>query len=97
MTRWLGCSTLPTGARVVVPFSTSCGLGTPPAEVHPDENAPRQENPGDCGGVHVRRLAQITLTNVSQIARRCAKHSRDDDEQLYPRRRACSASSSATC
>ena len=55
---------------MVVPDTTSCGLGTPPAKVRPNEDAPDQGKPRDCDGVHGCSLAQITLTNESQIARR---------------------------
>jgi hypothetical protein len=47
---------LPAESGAPVPLSTSCGSGTPSAKVHPDQDAPRQGNPIDCTGVHVRRL-----------------------------------------
>ncbi len=45
---------------MAAPDSASCGSGTTSTKVHPDEDAPCQDNPGDCVGVHVRSLPLVT-------------------------------------
>jgi hypothetical protein len=47
---------LPMGSGEEASISTPYRSGTAPAKVHPDENAPQQENPGDCVGVHACSL-----------------------------------------